>query len=158
MASSGRLEREIDQKRPLSPTERAAANLYRTSAVLGREVSAFLTRWDLTGGQYNLLRIVRGAGAEGLGIAEIRDRLVTPVPDASRLVDRVEAAGWVERRAHPSDRRRVRIILTEEGRMLLQEMREAVEAFQAKQFSSLTEAELAQLSALLERLREDEPG
>ena len=71
---------------------------------------------DLTLVQYNVLRILRGAGAEGLWAGELGERLVTRSPDVTRIVDRLEKRGLVRRSADPSDRRAVRVHITDAGR------------------------------------------
>ena len=71
---------------------------------------------DLTMVQYNVLRILRGAGAEGLWAGELAERLITRSPDVTRIVDRLEKRGLVRRAADPADRRAVRVHITDEGR------------------------------------------
>lgn len=70
---------------------------------------------DLTPVQYNVLRILRGAGPTGLLAREISERLITRSPDVTRLVDRLVKRGLVDRSADPSDRRAVRVFITAEG-------------------------------------------
>ena len=71
---------------------------------------------DLTMVQYNVLRILRGAGADGLWAGELAERLITRSPDVTRIVDRLETRGLVRRSADPADRRAVRVHITDEGR------------------------------------------
>lgn len=71
---------------------------------------------DLTPAQYNVLRILRGAGEAGLWAGEIGERLITRSPDVTRLIDRLEKRKLVRRRQDPVDRRAVRVHITETGR------------------------------------------
>jgi DNA-binding MarR family transcriptional regulator len=71
---------------------------------------------DLTHVQYNVLRILRGAGPGGLTAGEVGERLITRSPDVTRLIDRLEKRGLVVRKQDPDDRRAVRICITEPGR------------------------------------------
>ena len=71
---------------------------------------------DLTLVQYNVLRILRGAGADGLWAGELAERLITRSPDVTRIVDRLEKRGLARRSADPADRRAVRVHITDDGR------------------------------------------
>jgi DNA-binding MarR family transcriptional regulator len=71
---------------------------------------------DLSPAQYNMLRILRGAGPDGLSAGQVAERLVTRSPDVTRLVDRLEARRLVRRRRDPADRRAVRVQITDRGR------------------------------------------
>ena len=70
---------------------------------------------DLTTVQYNVLRILRGAGSEGIGAGEIGERLIARSPDVTRLIDRLEKRGLVSRRKDGDDRRAVRVFITQDG-------------------------------------------
>src|SRR4051794_4256717 len=86
------------------PEEEALLNLVRTATALSSEFEQLFKRCGLSEPQYNVLRILRGVGAEGLPSTEIGGRMVTRVPDVTRLVDRLEAAGLCERCRTPEDR------------------------------------------------------
>ena len=98
------LEKEISQTKPLSLVDQAAANLHRSSAVLLQEVAPYLSKNDISPKQYNILRILRGAGDTGLRCGDIAARMVTPDPDTTRL--RLEKRKWI-RRSHSDHDRRV---------------------------------------------------
>lgn len=95
-------------------------SLMRTAAVVQDEIERLLRTFGITAAQYNVLRILRGAGSGGLGRNEIRDRLVTRMPDVTRLLDRMEAAGLVRRERDGDDRRCVQAILTPAGAAVLE--------------------------------------
>jgi DNA-binding MarR family transcriptional regulator len=152
----GLLEREISQTKPLSLIDLAGANLHRTSAVLLQEVASFLSSEDVSPKQYNILRILRGAGADGLSCGEIASRLVTPDPDITRLLDRLVARKWIRRNHDSSDRRVVRVCVSASGLALLARLEKTVQAIQERQFGKLTNKELRKLTTLLERLRSTE--
>lgn len=112
----GDLRRELDPARPfVHRQEEAALALLRTAHEVEQRLACFLRRWELTPTQYNALRILRGAGAAGLACGGIGDRMVTPVPDVTRLLDRLEERGWVERWRDAADRRVVRAAITAAG-------------------------------------------
>jgi DNA-binding MarR family transcriptional regulator len=115
---SSTIQRVLKQKRPFRSVEEevfvglqlAADRLMEPWAVFLREAA------DLSPVQYNVLRILRGAGEEGLWAGEIGERLITRSPDVTRLIDRLEKRRLVRRRRDPNDRRAVRIQITEAGR------------------------------------------
>lgn len=149
----GLLEREISQSKPLSLVDLAGANLHRTSAVLLQEVASYLSTKGVSPKQYNILRILRGAGAQPLSCGEIASRLVTPDPDTTRLLDRLVARKWVRRAHDPRDRRVVRVRISSSGLALLATLEKTVQAIQNRQFGKLTDGQLKKLVSLLEALR-----
>ena len=104
--------------------------------------------------QYNVLRILRGSGAEGLCRNALRDRMLNRMPDMTRLLDRMEEAGLVQRGREGEDRRMVLTRITEKGRRLLSELDAPVLALHKRQMSRLTDAQLRSLSDLLTLVRE----
>ena len=126
------LQRDLKQRRPFaSREEEAYLNLVRTADLLSREVAAVLKRHQLSEAQYNVLRILRGAGADGLACSEIGNRLVTRDPDVTRLLDRLEARALIARSREDIDRRVVTTRITPPGLTLLElldpPVRQAVE-------------------------------
>jgi DNA-binding MarR family transcriptional regulator len=149
-----RLEAEIRQRTPVAhPAERAFLNLLRSAAVLGQEHARFLDSYGLTPTQYNVLRILRGAHPETLPCSEVGARLVAPVPDVTRLLDRLEASGLVHRGRDPADRRVVRAGITGEGLARLAPLDAPLARWIRRRLAGLSRAELDALSGLLERAR-----
>jgi len=148
------LREEISQRAPFrSGEEEAFLNLLRTSALLEHAAASFLKEHGLTLTQYNALRILRGAGTEGLCRNEVSQRMVKPVTDATRLLDRMAAAGWVKRDREGGDRRYVTARITREGLDLLAALDDPVMSFQQSQLGHMSEQDLAELSRLLGRAR-----
>lgn len=102
--------------------------------------------------KYNVLRILRGAGDEGLPCQEIGRRMITRVPDVTRLVDRLENAGLVRRERSPQDRRVVRILPTEGALRLLARLDDPILEIHEEQFQHLETEELEQVHTLLSKL------
>jgi DNA-binding MarR family transcriptional regulator len=149
------LGREIQQKRPFrSRAEEAYLNVLRTSAVLGQQVARFLKQAELTSTQYNALRILRGAHPELLPCSEVGHRMVTPVPDVTRLLDRLEAAGLVTRCRDDADRRVVQVGITGDGLARLAELDGPLLDHLEAMFAPLEDGDKVALIGLLERLRE----
>ena len=137
------LQDELKKKNPFdAPEQETALNLARTAERLQAEFSRLFKAHGITGSQYNVLRILRGAGAE-LPCLEIAGRMITHLPDITRLVDRLEAAGLVARVAVPGDRRSLHVQLTEAGHAVVPEARRVVRASVEQHFARrLSEEEL----------------
>ena len=105
----------------------------------------------VTGQQFNVLRILRGAGPEGLPTLEVGERMIEKTPGVTRLLDRLEEKGWVRRERCREDRRQVLCHLTEEGDALLAELDEPIIAGDRACMSRLSEDEQRQLAELLSR-------
>jgi len=106
----------------------------------------------LTQAQYNVLRILRGGGIEGLPCQEVGRRLLTRVPDITRMLDRMETAGWITRERSTEDRRVVLARLTAPGRTLVDRLDEPVLALHERQFEGFADDELESLEGLLARI------
>lgn len=110
------LAAELKQNKPFpNLKEEAAVSIARTAAVLDHQLSQALKAHALTPSQYNVLRILRGAGAAGLCRNEVGQRLVTQVPDVTRLLDRMEDNGLISRQRGSEDRRYVTTRITRKG-------------------------------------------
>lgn len=154
---TGRLARDIKQSKPFSsPVLEVFFNLLRTTDELTRVSSTLLKPHDLTGTQYNVLRILRGAGDAGLPCSEIGNRLITHDPDVTRLVDRLEKRGLVARSRDSDDRRVVTVRVTSAGLALIDscDMDNRTIAAFAERFARLTADETRSLITALELLRD----
>ena len=130
--------------------------LVRTASAKTFEVHALLRRHGLTDAQYNVLRILRGAGKSGLRCGQITERMLTRLPDITRLVDRLERDGYVTRARRDEDRRVIVIRLTPRGRQVLAKLDEPVRSLHVRQFSSLTSAQKRTLEQLLSKALNDD--
>ena len=135
------------------PEQEAALNLIRTGAVLSTFMTRLFKPHGLTDSSYNVLRILRGAAPDLLRCSDIRDRLVVPVPDVTRLVDRLEVRALVERQTDEVDHRVVRVSITRKGRQLLDRLDGPLLEMHQHQLGHLSAKELAQLSTLLTKAR-----
>lgn len=134
-------------------THEAYLALARAASLLADDLDRVLAPHGLSQPQYNVLRILRGAGFAGLCRHEIRDRLISRMPDVTRLVDRLEEAGLVERLRDAADRRVVRTTLTGQGRALVDALDAPVAAVHERQFGHLEQGQQEQLVALLDAVR-----
>jgi len=144
------LREELRQAKPFkSLGEEALLSVARTEAVSREHFERVLEPHGLSTTQYNVLRILRGAGAAGLCRKEIGQRLITRMPDVSRILDRMEEAGLIRRVRSTEDRRLVNTTLTPAGRTLVDELDPSVETNLDEQFGHMTEAQLRMLIELL---------
>jgi len=151
---SPELREEIRQNKPFNSLQQEASlNLYRTSNVVTDSFEQMLKPYGITGTQYNVLRILRGAEPRGLCRNEVRDRLLNRMPDATRLLDRMEEAGLVSRSRDGEDRRLVSTQLTRQGRRLVDELDDVVAKEHQRRFGHLTEQQLRTLIKLLTVVR-----
>ena len=145
---------EIKQIRPFSsPGHETAVTLMRTAAVLDRHHAPIIEAEGLTPPQYNVLRILRGAGGPGLPTLAIRDRLIDLSPGITRLVDKLEARGLVTRARGGEDRRQVNCRITPAGLALLTRLDRPLAAADDRVVSELTAAEQRTLVRLLDLVR-----
>ena len=153
MARPG-LQQELKKREPFAvPEQEAMLNLLRTADRLQIEFARLFRRHGLSPAQYNILRILRGEGGEGLPSLEIAARMITSVPDITRLVDRLEAARLVARDRSAPDRRVVRVRVTAEGLDRLAGLDEPVLALHRRLLGHLDPEELRTLNDLLVRAR-----
>ena len=148
------LQSELKQQRPFESLEaEASLSILRTAAEMEYQASEVLKPHGLTGTQYNALRILRGAGQQGLCRNEVRDRLIARVPDATRLLDRLEEMGLVIRSREGEDRRFVLTRITQAGLDLLDKLAEPVAALHKEQLGHVGAEKLQSLVDLLGAVR-----
>jgi len=148
------LQEEIRQTRPfVSLEEEAFLNLQRTANALLQNLTRWLKGHDLTPTQYNVLRILRGSHPETLTCGDIGDRMVTPDPDVTRLLDRLEKRDLVRRARDTVDRRVVRAGVTEPGLAILEELDSPIPEWLHQMLGHLTRDELEAMIHLMEKVR-----
>jgi DNA-binding MarR family transcriptional regulator len=128
-ARGSALQREIKQTRPFpSRRQEAMLGLLKTADILRRFLATVVEPHRITLQQYNVLRILKGAGPDGLPTLEIAERLIEHAPGVTRLLDRLEKKDLVKRERCPLDRRQVTCRITRQGRRLLDTMGQAMES------------------------------
>ncbi len=133
--------------------QEAYLSLWRTYDRLRALEDELFARYELTAQQYNVLRLLRAAQPERLPTLVLGGKLISRAPDITRMLDRLEDRGLVDRGRLPGDRRTVTVGLTPEGATLLQELDTAVQDCHFRQLGHLTGEELETLVALLRRAR-----
>lgn len=149
-----KLQAEIKKQHPFeSPAQEAYLNLLRTGSVLSAEFDRRFKEAGISAPKYNVLRILRGVGDNGLPSLDIAPRMITRVPDVTRIVDRLIAQGYVQRHQVREDRRVKMVRITPKGQELLARLDGPITALHHKQLSHLSSEELTELSRLLEKAR-----
>ena len=151
----GTVQSEIKQRRAFaSPRQEATVALMRTADVGRRLMSVVLDSHEVTVQQYNVLRILRGAGPEGLPTLEIAERMIEQTPGITRLIDRLLEKRLVARRRESEDRRCVYCSISKAGLTLLASLDGPVMEAGDAALASLSSKEVEQLVELLDRARQ----
>lgn len=151
----GSLQREIRQNRPFhSKGQEAFLGLLRTGDLVKHRFHQLFEGVGITFQQYNVLRILRGAGSEGIPTLEIGDRMIERTPGVTRLLDRLEAKGLVRRERCPQDRRKVLCFISPQGLELLASLDAPVMEADELVFQGMSEEDLEILINILDRLRD----
>jgi DNA-binding MarR family transcriptional regulator len=152
---SGRIRAELKQTKPFgSLEEETYLNVMRTANTLNQGIADLLRGYDLTQAQYNVLRILRGAGESGLNASEIAGRMISRDPDVTRLVDRLEKRGLVERWRCSEDRRVVWTRISQPGLDLINPIDAPLNELHRRLLSHLSQEKLQTLIGLLEEARD----
>ena len=153
------LQQDLKQKKPFrSLQQEAYLSVVRTSTALTDAMEDLVKARGISATQYNVLRILRGSGAEGLCRNALRDRMLTRMPDMTRLLDRMEDAGLVKRSREQEDRRMVLTQITPRGKELLSGLDRPMSDLHREQLARLTDAQLRSLIDLLTTIREGNAG
>ncbi len=149
-----RLQDEIKQTRPFTTLEEEVlVGLARTSDAMQRGLAVVLKDGGISAAQYNVLRILRGAGAAGLACGEIAERMVTRDPDLTRLLDRLETRHLASRARDGADRRVVTTRITATGLKLLADLERPLQDMTRRMLGHLGERRLRELAELLDEAR-----
>src|ERR1700674_353975 len=141
-----------NKRRAACPEEAAFLELLRTTDMLSRGLVKVLKIEDLSGTQYNVLRILRGS-PQGLTCGEIASRMITRDPDVTRLLDRMEKRGLISRSRESRDRRLVLARISPEGLKLVNRLDEPVQKIHRKQLGHMGKDRLQALTELLAAAR-----
>jgi DNA-binding MarR family transcriptional regulator len=152
---AGRILEELQQTRPfLYVEEEAFLNVQRTADVLMQQLLSVLRSHGLSPTQYNVLRILRGAGPSGMTCKDVGSRMITPDPDITRLLDRLEKRNLLTRNRAREDRRFVTIQITVEGLETLNQLDGPIRQMQLDIFRNLGEDRVRQMVDMLETVRD----
>ncbi len=153
-ANTSSLKEELKQSRPFrAPAQEVTIALLRTASIVNRQFARIVEPHGLSLAQYNVLRILRGAGADGLPTLAIRDRMIDEGSTVTRLLDKLEDAKLVSRDRSRPDRRQVLCRLTHEGATLLGTLDPVIDAAHEVTTTAVSADERQQLLAVLATIR-----
>jgi DNA-binding MarR family transcriptional regulator len=151
---TGSLKYEIHQTKPFhSIRHEAVLGLLKTADLVRRVISGVVEPAGITMQQYNVLRILRGAGSAPLPTLGIRSRMIEQTPGITRLLDRLERRKWVTRNRHEGDRRQVLCSITPAGKKLLDKLDDAVDATFVELLGHVPDADVKAMVQTMDRVR-----
>lgn len=148
------IEEDIKQSTFSSASQKAVVNVIYTAGWLNAKSNKLLKPFDLSIQQYNILRILRGQKSKPISVNSLIDRMLDKNSNASRLVEKLRAKGYVERKTCDYDRRQVDVIITEKGLTFLASIDDDFNGIKGN-VDTLTDEEYLQLSDLLDRMRSE---
>jgi DNA-binding MarR family transcriptional regulator len=152
--NEGAVAREIKQSKPFgSVAEEAVVGLIRTAEVIRRRLAGVIEPEGITAQQYNVLRILRGAGERGLPTLEIAERMIEHAPGITRMIDRLIAKKLVARERCAEDRRVVYCAIADEGQLLLARLDGPVREADRSALDAISEKDQRGLIDMLDAIR-----
>jgi DNA-binding MarR family transcriptional regulator len=153
------LQIELGQRRGFASVgQEATIDLLRTASVIRGVLERVVEPEGLSLAQYNALRIVRGSGTGGIATLAIRDRMIEEGTTITRILDKLETAGWIARERSSPDRRQVTCVATGAGKALLDRLDPQVDKADAEVVDVLKRGELEQFIGMLDRVRAANAG
>jgi DNA-binding MarR family transcriptional regulator len=148
-----KIEEEIKQGKFLDEYEKAVINITVTYSWINVTVSKLMKEYGITPQQYNVLRILKGQKGNPATVNLIASRMLDKMSNASRIVDKLYAKGYVARNSCPTDRRAVDILITQKGIQLLEKANKSLYELYGEKFKSLSKDETKDLNGLLDKFR-----
>lgn len=145
------VEEHIKNRKPLTLPKRSVIHLMLVYHRIMDRFGAALKPYDLTLPQFNVLRILRGMDGRPANLGSLNERMVTPMSNTTRLVDKLIAKGFVTREVCPTNRRKIEILITAQGRDALDVIDPVIEQSEAALLRRLDESELQELNRLLDK-------
>ena len=146
------IEKDINQQTFRNDYQKAAINLIYTYHWLNEKMKVYFDNEGITSQQFNILRILRGAGVP-LSTMQIRERMLDKMSDTSRIVDRLVLKGLAQKNVCKNDKRLVDVSITTKGRKLLEKL-DTHEKDMDATFGNLSDSEAMQLNKLLDKIRQ----
>ncbi len=148
-----KIEEIIKSTKELTTAKKTVLNIFYTQNIVSDKFSEILKPYDLSGEQYNVLRILRGQNGKATNMCDIQERMLAKTSNTTRLVDKLLLKDLVTREVCPENRRKMEVTITEKGMQLLTDLDPKVENHEHLFSQNLTQDELEQLNNLLEKYR-----
>lgn len=150
MNATGKISKK---KRFDSTQQQVYLTLWRTYDRLRALEEALFQEWDLTGQQYNVLRLLEGRHPDPMPTLQLSVRLISRAPDITRMLDKLEKRGWIRRERSSTDRRAVLVNITDSGLALIRKLEDAVQEMHVAQVGHLSVSSMRELCRLLDEVR-----
>ena len=147
------IEQVIKSTTPMPLPRRTVLNIMYTQALMAEQFLELMKPYDLSGEQYNVLRILRGQKGAPANMFTIQERMIAKSSNTTRLIDKLLLKELVTREVCPANRRKMEILITAKGLALLAKLDPKVDAHESRFASNLQPAEMEQLNMLLEKFR-----
>ncbi|UQD56600.1 MarR family winged helix-turn-helix transcriptional regulator [Flavobacterium sp. K5-23] len=148
-----KIEDEIKSTIPLDISKKVILNLLFTQNVIKEKFNEIRTPYDLSGEQYNVLRILRGQKGKPANMCVIQERMVAKSSNTTRLIDKLLIKELVTRKVCPENRRKIEVLITDKGLKMLDDLDPITDELEKTIADNLNSEELEQLNQLLEKLR-----
>ena len=148
-----KIEQVVQSDKVFDDAKRATINVLYIHSLMSEGLSGVMKKHDLSVEQFNVLRILRGTGGTPANMGTIQQRMIAKTSNTTRLVDKLLAKELVIRKICPENRRKMEVSITKKGVELLDVVDPLVDAFEVEFFSKLDQAELVELTRLLEKIR-----
>jgi len=148
-----KIEEVIKSNVPLDDAKSVILNVMHTQNIISEKFNELLKPYDLSGEQYNVLRILRGQKGNPANMSVIQERMIAKNSNTTRLIDKLLLKNLVTREVCPANRRKIEVLITQKGLELLKELDPKVLEHEKKFATNLTKEELKNLNDLLEKYR-----
>jgi len=148
-----KIEEEIKSTVALDNSKKIILNVLYTQNVIADKLNEILKPYDLSGEQYNVLRILRGQKGNPANMCVIQERMLAKTSNTTRLVDKLLLKNLVTRNVCPENRRKIEVLITQKGLDILTELDPKVQEHENFFSKNLNTEELEQLNQLLEKFR-----
>lgn len=149
-----KIEEEIKSTVILDRNRKTVINLLFTSSWINEKSSEFFKQFDISSQQYNVLRILRGMKGEPANLMHIQERMISKMSNTTRLIEKLKNKDYLTRVQCEHNRRKVEILISNNGHKLLLEIDQKIEEYEEKTVNNLSPFELDTLNILLDKLRE----
>jgi DNA-binding MarR family transcriptional regulator len=148
-----RIEDIIKSNVTMDDAKKVVLNIMVTQNVVSEKFNEVLKPYDLSGEQYNVLRILRGQKGNPANMCVIQERMIAKNSNTTRLIDKLLLKNLVTREVCPENRRKIEVLITEKGLELLEELDPKVLENEKLFAANLNQKELIELNTLLEKYR-----
>jgi DNA-binding MarR family transcriptional regulator len=148
-----KIEEEIKSTVTIDLAKKVLLNISFTRNVLSDKFQELIKPFDLSGEQYNVLRILRGQKGKPANMSVIQDRMIAKNSNTTRLIDKLLLKEMVTRKECPDNRRKIEILITQKGLDILERLDPLVIKHEKYFAEKLTQTELELLNNLLEKYR-----